>query len=169
VSTHDAGDVEAATEALLSVSRALVAVAARSLADVDEVTLPQFRALVVLTRSAPVTVGDLAEALDIHPSTATRLCDRLEGKGLARRHAAISPDRRETAVRLTARGRRLAARVTGRRRRDLAAIAAAMPPADRARAIDGLRSFARAAGDLAALDPFGWAQPNDDTRSASGG
>ena len=75
-------DLDAATRALLVASRALVGVAARSLAGVDDVTLPQYRALVVLTRPVSITIGDLATTLDIHRSTATRLCDRLERKGL---------------------------------------------------------------------------------------
>ena len=158
-------DVEATADAFLVASRALVAVAARSLAATDDVTLPQFRALVVLTGSVPVTVGDLAQALDIHPSTATRMCDRLERKRLIRRHPAVSPDRRETTISLTDRGRRLVEHVTERRRRDLSAISAAMAPADRQRAIAGLRSFAHAAGELPALDTFAWAL--DDTRSAT--
>jgi DNA-binding MarR family transcriptional regulator len=170
MATHKAsGNVEVATEALLHVSRALVAVAARSLAAVDEVTLPQYRALVVLSRSTPVTVGDLAGALDVHPSTATRLCDRLERKRLVRRHAATASDRRETTVSLTPQGRRLVGRVTDRRRRDLGAIAARMTSADRDRAIGGLRAFARAAGELPALDPFGWAPSGEDVRSAADG
>ena len=127
-----AADIEEATEALLTASRALVAVAARSIADVDEVTLPQFRALVLLARTGRVTVGDLAEALDIHPSSATRLCDRLERKRLVRRHPGVSPDRRETTVSLTAQSRRLVGRVTNRRRRDLAAIASVLTPKERA-------------------------------------
>lgn len=162
-------DIEETTEALLNASRALVAVAARSLADVDEVTLPQFRALVVLSRLAAVTVGDLAGTLDVHPSTATRLCDRLERKRLVRRHPGVSPDRRETTVSLTAQGRRLVGRVTNRRRRDLAAIASAMAPEDRRHAIGGLTSFARAAGELPELDPFGWTGSPHDTAPASHG
>jgi DNA-binding MarR family transcriptional regulator len=162
-------EVEETTEALLNASRALVAVAARSLAGVQDVTLPQFRALVVLTRPTTVTVGDLAEALDIHPSTATRLCDRLERKRLVRRHPGVSPDRRETTVSLTAQGRRLVGRVTGRRRRDLAAIASAMAPEARRHAIIGLTSFARAAGELPGVDPFGWADSARDTTAASRG
>ena len=146
-----------------------MAVAARSLADVDDVTLPQFRALVVLTRPTTVTVGDLAEALDIHPSTATRLCDRLERKRLVRRHPGVSPDRRETTVSLTAKGRRLVGRVTGPRRRDLAAIAAAMAPEDRRHAISGLTAFAQAAGELPGVDPFGWTDSADDTTPVSRG
>jgi DNA-binding MarR family transcriptional regulator len=161
-------DVEAAADAFLGASRALVAVAARSLGAADEVTLPQFRALVVLTGPVPVTVGDLAQALDIHPSTATRMCDRLERKRLVRRHPAVLADRRETTISLSARGRGLVQRVTERRRRDLSAIAAAMSPTDRQQAIDVLRSFAHAAGELPALDPFAWGESLDVPRSADG-
>ena len=151
--------IDAVADALLDASRALVAVAARSLADVDEVTLPQFRALVVLTRPDPVTVGDLAAALALHPSTATRMCDRLERKQLLRRNWGVSTDRRETTVTLTARGRRLVERVTERRRHDLAAIAASIPPAQRGHVIRALTTFAEAAAELPGVDPFGWAGP----------
>lgn len=163
ISTDSVADT---AEGLLNASRALVAVAARALGDTNEVTLPQYRALVVLTRRAAVTVGDLADALDIHPSTATRLCDRLERKRLVRRHPGVSPDRRETPVSLTAQGRRLVERVLDRRRRDLAAIAAAMTPADRDQAIVSLNAFARAAGELPGVDPFGWADTPRDIRTA---
>jgi DNA-binding MarR family transcriptional regulator len=120
------------------------------------VTLPQYRALVVLTRPTAVTVGDLAAALAIHPSTATRMCDRLERKRLVRRNLGASADRRETTVSLTGRGRRLVEQVTARRRRDLATIAASMSLTDRDQAIKALRAFAVAAADLPAVDRFGW-------------
>ena len=152
-----ADDLADATDALLVASRVLVGVAARSLAGVDDITLPQFRALVVLTRPDTVTVGDLALLLDIHSSTATRLCDRLERKGLVRRRPGVSTDRRETPVNLTAKGRRLVERVTNRRRRDLSAIVSSMLPEDRKRATRGLTSFAIAAGELPGVDRFGWA------------
>ncbi|MEO8265403.1 MAG: MarR family transcriptional regulator, partial [Ilumatobacteraceae bacterium] len=146
-----------ATEAFLVASRALVDVAARSLTEVDDVTLAQFRALVVLSRCEAVTIGELADSLAVQPSTATRLCDRLERKRLVRRFPGASTDRRETALRLTTQGRRLVERVTARRRRDIAAITASMSPRDRLRAINGLASFSRAAGELPPIDPFGWA------------
>ena len=150
-------DLEAATEALLVASRALVGVAARSLADVEDITLPQFRALVVLTRPGTVTVGDLAQVLDVHSSTATRLCDRLERKRLIRRRPGVSPDRRETPVSLTAKGRRLVERVTDHRRRDIATIASSMSPEDRESVICGLAAFAVATGEMPGVDRFGWA------------
>jgi DNA-binding MarR family transcriptional regulator len=151
-----AGDVQVTADTLLVASRALVAVAARSLADID-ITLPQFRALVVLSRLGRATVGQLAETLDIHPSTATRLCDRLVRKRFIRRQAGVSTDRRQTTVLLTARGRGLVDRVTQRRHRDLAAIASRMEPDERLRAVGGLLAFAAAAGETPGLDAFGWA------------
>jgi DNA-binding MarR family transcriptional regulator len=150
-------DLAAATEALLLASRALMGVAARSIADLNDITLPQYRALIVLNRPRSVTVGDLAEALDIHPSTATRLCDRLERKSLVRRRPGVSPDRRLTPVVLTAKGRRLVDKVTDHRRKDLAAIASSMPQKDLDHVIRALTSFAVVAGELPALDTFGWA------------
>ena len=101
---------------MLTASRALVGVAARSLAVVDsEVTLPQYRALVVLASRGPRLVGELAEALGIHPSTATRLCDRLVAKKLVTR-APGRDNRRETTISLSVKGRRLVDRVTVLRR-----------------------------------------------------
>ena len=161
-------EVAAATEALLLASRALVGVAARSLAGLNDITLPQYRALVILTRPAEVTVGDLAEALDIHPSTATRLCDRLERKSLVRRRPGMSPDRRLTPVSLTAKGRRLVARVTDHRRQDLAAIASSMPPEDLDHVIRALSTFAAVAGEMPGVDRFGWADAALQKSSAAG-
>lgn len=139
----------------LAASRALVGVSARSLANVDEVTLPQFRALVVIAAKEHATVSELAERLDIHPSTATRLCDRLVRKGLIRRVEG-SADRRETGIVLTGKGRRLVERVTLRRRRDLAAIARRMSTEQLRQAIDGLSAFAAAAGETPEATLFGW-------------
>lgn len=146
--------------ALLTASRALVGIAARSLADVD-VTLPQFRALVVLAGRSGLTVTELAGSLSIHPSTATRLCDRLVARSLVRRSPSAE-DRRETIVQLTATGGRLVARVSDRRRADLEAIASAMGPADRAAVVEALEIFAAAAGEPELLDPFGWVSGTDD-------
>src|SRR3954452_24041229 len=92
---------DSATDAVLVASRALVGIAARSLAAVeDTVTLVQYRALVLLAARGEMKVGALAAALGLHQSTATRLCDRLVNKKLVeRRHPAKS--RREVFVALT--------------------------------------------------------------------
>lgn len=135
------------TDALLTASRALVAVAARSLARVDDtVTLPQFRALVVLTTNGELSVSQLADSLDVHPSTVTRLCDRLEARRLVRRVIRAS-NRRETLIVLTSRGRRLVDTVTEHRRAEIAQIVERMPPRARTQAVAALQAFARAAGE----------------------
>lgn len=144
-----------AVDLFLAASRALVGVSARSLADVDEVTLPQFRALMVIATRQNATVSELAERLDIHSSTATRLCDRLVRKGLIRR-VERNADRRETEIVLAGKGRRLVERVTARRRRDLAAIAQRMSPGQLRQAIAGLSAFAAAAGETPEGTLFGW-------------
>ena len=150
--TESAGEL---ADSLLVASRALVGIAARSLADID-VTLQQFRALVIVGSAARTTVSDLAAALGTHPTSVTRLCDRLVRKGLLRRMEAAT-DRREVDLLLTATGRRLVERVTARRRADLAAIAADMPPREADAAVAALRSFAEAAHDVVgSVDLFGW-------------
>src|SRR5215218_5533509 len=118
--------VDEVVRRFLVVSRALVGVAARSLADVD-VTLPQFRALVVLSTRRSTTVSDLATALDIHTTTATRLADRLDRKGLVNR-VGRPADRRVTELHPTVTGLRLVRQVAERRRLDVADIVGRMPP-----------------------------------------
>lgn len=147
-------------DAVLASSRALVAVAARSLAAAgDEVTLPQYRALVVLAARGPHGTAELAAALAVTPSTATRMCDRLVHKGLVRRHRS-SRDRRAVRIALTPTGRELVAEVTRRRRAELSRLLGALPTAEHAPVIAAFRAFAAAAGEIpqpgAAL---GWAGP----------
>lgn len=150
--------LEEVTEAVLSASRVLVAVAARSLADVaDDVTLPQYRALVLLCGRGPLGMSALTELLGCSASTATRLCDRLVAKKLVRRgHREVN--RREVEVEATAAGGRLVARVTARRRSDITGILGAMSKRDQAAMVSALRAFAAAAGEVP--DPAwatGWA------------
>jgi DNA-binding MarR family transcriptional regulator len=135
-------------DAVLSASRVLVAVAARSLVGVDrDVTLPQYRVLVVLAAHGPQNPGALAEALGIHSSTGTRMCDRLVAKGLITREVAPT-NRRQVVIGLTSRGRRIVDAVTRRRRREITAIVESVPPAQRASMVRALRAFGDAAGEL---------------------
>jgi DNA-binding MarR family transcriptional regulator len=147
-------------DTVLAASRALVAVAARSLvAAGDEVTLPQYRALVVLAARGPQGTADLAAALAVNPSTATRMCDRLVRKGLVRRHRKAG-DRRTVRITLTAQGRDLVGEVTRRRRAELARLLAALPPDQHQPVIAALGAFAAAAGELPQPgDALGWAGP----------
>src|ERR1700749_3085160 len=65
-------------DAVLTASRTLVAVATRSLgAAAEHTTIAQYRMLVVLASRGPQRMVDLAAALDVAPSTAGRMTDRL--------------------------------------------------------------------------------------------
>lgn len=133
---------------MLTASRALVAVAARSLAAAnDEVTLSQYRALVVLASRGPQSMVGLAELLDLHPSSTSRLCDRLVAKHLVRREQSTA-SRREVTVDLLPAGRRLVGRVTARRRTEIEAIVGRVPSELRASVIAALGAFADAAGEV---------------------
>ena len=147
-------------DSVLAASRALVAVAARSLAvAADEVTLPQYRALVVLAASGPQGTADLAAALAVNPSTATRMCDRLVRKGLVRRQRQAG-DRRTVRIALTPAGRDLVAEVTKRRRAELARLLGGLPPAQHEPVIAAFQAFAQAAGEIPSPgSALGWAGP----------
>jgi DNA-binding MarR family transcriptional regulator len=135
-------------DAVLVASRALVGVAARSLATTeDTVTLVQYRALVLLGSRGEMNVGSLADALDIHQSTATRLCDRLVAKGLVARTASTE-SRREVFVALTPSGHTLIRSVTKRRRREIDTILTRLSPNQRALLLDAFTTFAEAAGEV---------------------
>ncbi|HUN77430.1 MAG TPA: MarR family transcriptional regulator [Solirubrobacteraceae bacterium] len=155
-STPGAGREEL-VDALLAASRALVAVAARSLADLaEDVTLPQYRALVELAQRGPLRAADLAQALSVDRSTATRMCERLVRKELVDRRPE-STDRRAVSLTLTPAGSELVAEVTRRRRAELAKIVRRMPREGRVQALAALRAFADAAGEVPAQDwAMGW-------------
>jgi DNA-binding MarR family transcriptional regulator len=150
-------ELEAVTDAVLLASRALVAVASRSIAAIDDtVTLPQFRALVVLDgNGGRCKVGDLAHELRIQPSTATRLCDRLVRRRLVSR-LADPANRREVFISLTVAGRRLVHDVTERRRDEIASIMSRVPAAQRATIVEALTVFRDAAGDDPTIHTIAW-------------
>jgi DNA-binding MarR family transcriptional regulator len=136
---------ETTTPHVLSASRALVGVAARSLAAVEgDLTLPQYRALVLLSRRGECNARALAEGLGIKPSTLTGLCDRLEAKNLVTR-APSRESRREVVIRISKRGRALVDNVTHRRVREINRILDRVDPRTRRRIADGFAAFADAA------------------------
>jgi DNA-binding MarR family transcriptional regulator len=140
-----------AVDALLRASRALVGIAAQSLDLPDDVTLPQFRVLVLLASRGEQRVGELAIELAVHPSTATRMVDRLEAKRLVHR---VTPrgrgeDRREMLVQVESAGAALVARVNRRRRRALAEIVDRLPRRQRGAVTAAMTAFADVAGEVA--------------------
>ena len=148
---------DSVVDAVLSASRVLVAVAARSLADVaEEVTLTQYLTLVVLASRGPQNLVGLADAVGVAPATATRMCDRLVRKDLIRRRTERD-DRRQLRVALTAKGRSLVDAVTGRRRQEIARIMSEIPVEQQAVLVQALGRFASAAGEVPEQDwTTGW-------------
>ncbi|MFC7929545.1 MarR family winged helix-turn-helix transcriptional regulator [Streptomyces cinereoruber] len=162
-------DIEAVTRAVLTASRLLVAISARSLATVEEnITLPQFRMLVVLSTRGPSKLVALADHLGVQPSTAMRMVDRLIASGLTSRRT--NPEnRRETVLSLTEEGSRVVADVTARRRAEITAILRRLDPARRDALVDALDAFNAAGQEPACgaedvLHPLGWLDPADETR-----
>jgi len=133
-------------EAVLA-SRALLGVVARSMAAaLEEVTLPQFRILVLLSAHGPLRTGTVAERAGVHPSTLSRTSDRLvKGRWIRR---ITNPDsRREVLLELTSKGVRLVADVTTRRAQELDAILVRVPIRQRQRVFEGFAAFSSAAGE----------------------
>jgi DNA-binding MarR family transcriptional regulator len=145
--SESSSPIDDVVDGVLQASRALVAVAARSLVDVEEaVTIPQFRALVVLGSRGPLGAGEVADALGVHISTFTRMGDRLISKELITRYQ--SPDnRRRQVIELTPRGRRLVRSVTRRRRQEITRIVEQMSAHERVNLVRALRGFSDAAGE----------------------
>ena len=156
MSTTDTAAVEesldAITDALLTASRLLVAISARSIALVDDtITIPQFRTLVILSNEGPVNLATLAGLLDVQPSTIGRMVDRLVSAGLIDRRAHPT-SRRELVAELTARGRRVVQKVTANRRNELARVVEKMPARERRGLVRALAAFTAAGGEPPYID-----------------
>ena len=146
--TEDPLDV--ITDALLTASRLLVAISARSIAHVDEtITIPQFRTLVILSNRGPMKLATLAGLLDVQPSATGRMVDRLVGAGLIDR-LPHPTSRRELLAALTKHGREVVRRVTAHRRDEIARIVEAMPAQERRGLVRALTAFTAAGGEPAA-------------------
>lgn len=115
-------------DAVLAANRVFVAVAAGALANLEpEVTLPQFRALVLIDIHRSMTVAQLAEALGVVPSTATRMCDRLVAKHLVDR-VVDSANRRQMTLSLRPEGHALITQSTRQRKREINRLLKSIPP-----------------------------------------
>lgn len=112
-------------------------------------TLSQYALLEGLTSRADARVQELAGSAGISPSTATRILDALERRGIVRRTRSPE-DRRAVAVSLTEHGEQLLRAqqewLRGRQR----AFYASLPPAEQELAPDLLLRLAALIDDLAA-------------------
>jgi DNA-binding MarR family transcriptional regulator len=134
-------------DAVLRASRALVGIAAASIADADDVvSVPQFRVLVMLHARGPLNLAAVAAGLDVNPSNASRTCDRLSKAGLLDRRE-LPEDRRNVTLTLTDAGRRLVDSVTRHRRVAIERVLRKMSAPERDRLAKALSAFATAADE----------------------
>jgi DNA-binding MarR family transcriptional regulator len=160
--SSDSAEVSAVTsadaDAVLAACRVLVALSAQSIAAVDDLAdVTQVRALVIVANTEPVSLGVLAEAARMHPSTASRLCDRMVGEDLLDR-VDDPTNRRALSLTLTAKGRRVIAAMVRHRRQAIIPMLQAMPASKRRDLVKVLRAFADAGGEPPdrALWSMGW-------------
>jgi len=130
-------------------SRVLQAVArglgrlGRERARAEDITPQQAEALVVISERGGMSTSSLALVLGIDPSTASRNLAGLERSGYIVRKRGTQ-DGRQTDVRLTPRGRRIAEAVTGDWSLACATMLDRVPRVERQRVVDALETLARA-------------------------
>ncbi|RBY77614.1 MarR family transcriptional regulator [Geodermatophilus sp. TF02-6] len=130
-------------DVLLALTRAVVGLSTRAAGQVGGISVHQLPALTVLCEQEGTELAELARALGITVSTASRLVDRLVAAGLAdRQHSPRT--RREVVLQPTAAGRAVLERYDALRLTALRAALEALPAARR----DTV---------LAALDEYGTA------------
>jgi len=136
------------TDAFVAASGALVGIAVHSVGAAPvEVTVPQFRLLVLVASDEQRTIGDIARHLGVNQSNASRHCDRIQRLGLAERRRSTE-DARVVFVRLTPEGHALVDTVLQQRRVDIRRVVERLTPQDAAAALQALRAFNTAADEL---------------------
>ncbi|GAA2876297.1 MarR family transcriptional regulator [Pseudonocardia halophobica] len=148
-------------DAVMRTARVLVGVTARSFAAIeDRVTLPQLRIMVMIASRGPLNLGAIAASLEVHPSNASRACDRLVAAGLLDRRDDPA-DRRNLLLQLTKAGAQLVDEVTVQRRQAIQDTLEKMPVRRRRGLVAALSAFADAAGEPAeAAWSLGWTTEN---------
>ncbi len=140
-------------EAVLAASRGLVAMVARSVeSTAPEVTVPQLRVVAILATNGPETLTALAADLSSSPPSTSRLCDRLEQKGLIVRKPGAN-SRREISVELTDAGAELYHQVVEARRREVGAMLAGLSATERRQILDAIQALAALTGEMPGAGP----------------
>ncbi|WP_378732199.1 MarR family winged helix-turn-helix transcriptional regulator [Nocardia brasiliensis] len=104
----------------------------------------QLQALAIVQQHGQINLNGLAAELDAMPSSASRLCDRLQAAGLLARTASLA-NRREVMLALTRDGHRLLTEVSTTRQRELAQVLQGMSAAGREALLVGLAEFTASA------------------------
>lgn len=124
----------------------MMRVAARSVIEVENVvTTPQLRILMLISGSGPQSIGSVAAELNVHPSNATRPCEKLVQAGLIIRSPDPS-DRRFVQLELTERGTAIVDHVLSQRRAAMAEVFAQLSADEQANVAAAFELFALAAG-----------------------
>jgi DNA-binding MarR family transcriptional regulator len=130
-----------ALDSVMRAARIFAGITAESVAQTgDAVTLPQLRVLVLASTRPALNNTEVADALDVHLSNASRTCDRLVQAGLLSRRES-STDRRRVELSLTREGEKLLATITAHRQAAFSRILQQMPPQDQLALAHALDSF----------------------------
>jgi len=128
---HESRATESAIDGLMALSRLMNAVVAHTLSDVaDVVSVPQLRILVMLYDDSPLNLTTIAARLGVDRSNASRPTDKLVVARLVRRND-DKDDRRNAALTLTPKGRRLVDSLLESRREIFAQIVEKLAHGDR--------------------------------------
>ncbi|WP_249336113.1 MarR family winged helix-turn-helix transcriptional regulator [Sinomonas gamaensis] len=139
-------------DAVLRAADVLLHVAAQSVVEVEDiVTTPQLRVLVLIALQGPQNLGAVARELGVHPSNATRTCERLVVAGLLSRREDPA-DRRFLQLDVTDSGRDLVESVMEHRRKAIAQVIENIPAASRESVASAMATFANAGGGLGTAD-----------------
>lgn len=134
-------------QAFVVASRALVGIATRAiLAAPIDITLSQQRLMVVLATRGPLSLSQISAELGIDLSNASRLVDRLQRHGLARRDR-NGEDGRVVEVSITEGGMKVIAAVDDIRREEVKRVLDRMTPDEIEGAVRALKAFAARAGE----------------------
>ncbi len=134
-------------EAVMRASRALVGISAASVAEVDDlVTIPQLRVMTMIATLGAINLGAVAAGLQVSPSNASRICDRLLKIGMVDRRDDPA-DRRQITLTLTSDGEALLDRVNRHRRTAIRRILRQMTSHRREQLTAALNDLAVAAGE----------------------
>lgn len=132
-------------DTMINAARVFAGITAESIAQAEAgLTLPQLRVLVLASQIEPLSASDVAGGLDIHLSTASRICDRLVRAGLLDRRDR-EDDRRQLALTLTDQGRRQLDAITAHRRQVFRRVLRRMEPSRRSELASALGDFVEAA------------------------
>lgn len=131
---------EAMLDALRRIMRAMD-LRSRFLATRYGLTVPQLAVLQALSRGGPVSIGRLTDAVHLSQATVTGILDRLETRGLVRRHRSAT-DKRRVRAELTPDGEKILAGAPSLLQESFTAELARLPEWERTQILSSLQRVA---------------------------